>query len=184
MENHELTPLESPVETVPCSNCQTPVAAHEVYCSNCGFPQNGDDEERAKFQRRITAKKNLLKEVKREVKKGKNTLIVLGVLNGLVAIFYGFVQEDILAAVIQAILGVVYLGLSLWVDKQPFGALLSALILYLTIILLLAIAEPLTIFSGIIWKVLIIGFLVRGIKSGHEASKIYKELDELGIERK
>lgn len=181
MENTELPPEEHPVESGTCSNCNSPISPEEVYCSNCGYPENGDEKEKDKFQRRIDAKKGLLKEVKKEVKKGKNTLIVLGILNAIAGIYYGFVVEDVLTGVIEGILGIVYLGLSIWSDKQPFGALLSALILYLTLVLLLAILEPVTIFQGIIWKILIIGFLVRGIKSGHEAKNIYKELDELGI---
>lgn len=172
----------SPVE-VSCENCQATVAADEVFCPACGFPQNGTEDQKQQFKNRIHVKKKLLREVEKEVKKGKNTLIVLGILNGLIGLYYAFFLEDIGAMVVQMIVAIIYIGLSIWVDKQPFGALLSALILYLTIVLILAVIDPVTIFSGIIWKILIIGFLVRGIKSGHEARNIYRELEDLGVQR-
>lgn len=167
-----------------CSNCNRVVSSTEVFCSNCSFPQHGTEEEKEKFERRVSAKKNLLNVVEKEVKKGRNTLIILGVLNAIWGLYYGFVLEDITTCVIQLILAILYLVLSTMVKKQPFGALLSGLILYLTLVLVLAVIEPLTLVSGVLWKVLIVVFLVKGIKSGHEARNIYRELEDLGVKEK
>lgn len=181
MENALIKEEDGLVPMPTCSNCQSAMVEGEVFCSQCGFPENGNEEDRANFARRVGAKKKLLNEVKREVRRGKNTLIVLGVLNILIGLFYIFFLEEIAAAVIQMILALVYLGLSIWTDKQPFGALLSALILYITLILLMAVLDPATIVQGVVLKVIIIGFLVRGVKSGHEAKNIYRELEDLGV---
>lgn len=184
MEDIQNTFPESSPQKTSCSNCTENIAIGEVFCPNCGFPENGTEKERNKFESRINAKKNLLREVEREVKRGRNTLIFLGILNGLAGLYYGFILEEIAVCVAQIIVAIIYLVLSTWVKKQPFGALLSALILYLTIVLLLAVIEPISLASGIVWKIVIIGFLVKGIKSGHETRNIYRELEDLGIKSK
>lgn len=166
-----------------CSNCKSSISENEKFCSECGFPENGSDEDRGKFRSRVGAKKRLLKVVQKEVKRAKSTLVVLGVLSALVGVLYGFVIEagDVATLVIYSIIAVIYFGLAIWSDKQPFAAILTALILYGTLIIVSAIFDPATIVSGIVLKIIIISFLIKGLKSGNEAKKVMKELEELGI---
>ena len=77
----------------------------------------------------------------------------------------------------NAILVAAFVGLGFWARTKPVGALISGLSLYLIIHLLNAIVEPMSILSGIIAKVLIIGYLIKGIRSVLEADKIKKELN-------
>ncbi len=164
-----------------CSNCGSTVKPEEKFCSNCSYPHNGTDEERGQFQSKIGAKKRLLKVINKEVRKAKNTLIFLGVVNIIFGIIFGLLGDDIALVVGSAILAIIYFGLAIWSDKQPFGAILTALILYGTLILLQAAVDPSTIFQGIVLKIIIIVLLVKGLNSGLEAKKVMKELDELGI---
>ncbi|GHE67226.1 zinc-ribbon domain-containing protein [Roseivirga thermotolerans] len=177
MENQDTT-LDQAVHV--CSNCQNTIDDTATYCSHCSYPQNGTEEEKAKFQRRIDAKKRLLNVVEKEVKKSKNTLIALGVLNILAGLILGYFADDMATLIASSVLAMVYFGLAIWSDKEPFGAGLTGLIVYGTIVLLQAVLEG-AIFRGIVWKILIISLLIRGLKSGLEVKKVKAELKELGI---
>jgi len=72
---------------------------------------------------------------------------------------------------------VIFLGLGFWCKKQPLGAIISALILYIMVQLIAIIQNPLNIISGIIVKVIIIIYLIKGMNSALQAQKIKKELN-------
>jgi hypothetical protein len=60
--------------------------------------------------------------------------------------------------------------------KKPFAALLTALILYVTVIILGAFVQPTSLFSGIVIKVLVIAYLVKGTKGAYEAEDLKRKL--------
>ncbi len=72
------------------------------------------------------------------------------------------------------IAGFVILGF--WTKKKPYNAIIGALILYGLFILLNAAIDIKTIFSGIIFKIAIILFLVKGIKDAKEAQEIKSQI--------
>ncbi len=59
--------------------------------------------------------------------------------------------------------------------KKPLAGIVSGLCLYVIVQAINAITSPVTLFSGIIVKILIIGYLVNGIKSAIEIEKFKKE---------
>ena len=67
---------------------------------------------------------------------------------------------------IPFIVGFVYLGLYFWAKTNPFGATLTALVIFLTNILVSAAIEPSTIVGGLILKIYIGFALVSGVRSG------------------
>jgi hypothetical protein len=69
-------------------------------------------------------------------------------------------------------LGLVFIGLFFWAKKNPFGASLTALIIYATSILVQAGMEPATLAKGIIIKVIIVLALVRGVQAGLAYKKL------------
>ena len=75
------------------------------------------------------------------------------------------------------ILGAIYAALGFWCTKKPLAAIISGFSLYVLIFILNAIASPLTIVSGIYFKVVIVLLFIRGIKSAIEAEKLKKELN-------
>ena len=176
-----LSPISA--DGLSCLHCSSPVGIDEIFCSNCGYPQNGSEEQQSKFYRKIDAKARLLKIVEKEVKKAKTTLVILGVLNAIAGIVYGFISEDVLSLAVSSILAIIYFGLAIWSDKEPFSAILTGLIIYGSLILIQAVLEPISIFSGIIWKILIIALLVKGMKSGLEARRVKSELADLGVDK-
>lgn len=164
-----------------CRNCDSPISPNEIFCANCGYPENGTVEQRNKFESRIGTKKRLLTSVKKEVRKAKVTLIVLGCIAALSGLYFTFITIDLALSISNCIIAIFYLGLAVWSDKQPFGAILTALILYGTLILINAAIDPSTLIRGVLWKVIIIGILIKGLNSGNEAKKVMKELEDLGV---
>jgi hypothetical protein len=75
------------------------------------------------------------------------------------------------------VLAAIYLGLALWSKKQAVAAILSGLILFSVIQVVNMIVDPSTIVKGIIVKVAVIIYLIKGVQSAFDAQKIKKELN-------
>lgn len=76
---------------------------------------------------------------------------------------------------INSFLFIVMLLLSIWAKKAPLGALIVASAVYLSVQVMNAIIDPLTIGQGIIVKIIVITFLVKGIKSALEMRQMKGE---------
>ena len=61
-------------------------------------------------------------------------------------------------------LGLIMFGLYFWSKKNPFAAMVTALTVYLSVIVLSAIIDPHSIYQGIIIKIFVITALINGIK--------------------
>lgn len=72
------------------------------------------------------------------------------------------------------IVGFILLGL--WTKKKPYTAIVCALVLYGLFIILNAIADPTTIYKGIILKIVIIVSLVKGLNDAREAQQMRDQL--------
>ncbi len=72
------------------------------------------------------------------------------------------------------IAGFVLLGI--WTKKRPYYAIVGALILYAVFIILNAVIDVTTIYKGIILKVVIIVFLVKGINDARDAQRMQDQI--------
>ena len=68
----------------------------------------------------------------------------------------------------------VFAGLAFWTKKKPYAALLTALIIYGSLLLGDAILDPSTIYKGIILKIAIIVSLISGLRNAKEAEDLKK----------
>ena len=83
-------------------------------------------------------------------------------------------------ALFGGILGaVIYTALAIWSYKKPFAAIVTGFLFYVTLIVISAIDNPVSIIQGIIWKVLIISAFVYGYKGVKESEKLTQELEDL-----
>ena len=110
----------------------------------------------------------------KHIKNARNMLFIVAGVQ-LFGLFAAKDQEDP-AISIGIIVGValIFAGLALWTKKKPFAALLTALILYGSLLILDGIFEPSTIFRGIILKVGIIVSLILGLRNAREAEDLKK----------
>jgi hypothetical protein len=86
-----------------------------------------------------------------------------------------YTNGDTASAIAYLILGTIYVGLGQWTATKPFAAILTGLILFLTVQLLGIVLDPTSIFSGIIIKVLVVVALITGSRSAYEAERIRRE---------
>ena len=159
--------IQNPV----CSQCNLEIVKETKFCANCGFPENGEEKEKAIFHANKVMKKNEVIDNQKKIKSARNTLYWMAGISFVYGLFYFIRIQDSASLIIQTIISMVYLVLAYWSQKKPFAALLSGLLLYLTIIATLAIVEPTSISSGIIFKIIIITFLSKGVYSASQSAK-------------
>ncbi|SDD20701.1 hypothetical protein [Pedobacter soli] len=163
-----------------CNSCYKPFTLTDTFCNNCGFPLQGTKEEKDSHIANRTIKEVDLIELQRSVDSACNSLYWIAGFIGLSTIFIFFTAaaEDQFALLIMNVILVgAFLGFGVLSRSKPTTAMISGLSLYVIIQILNLIADPATIFKGIIFKVGIIIYLIKGIKSVMEADKIKKELN-------
>ena len=110
--------------------------------------------------------------------KGTTTLYWLSGLIFVSDLIFYFINSQQGYLIAAFLVPAIFLPLAYWSKKKPFEALLSALIIYVTIIVADAVVSPVTLVRGIIVKVIIVGFLFRGVKAAYEARKVRNELNQ------
>ena len=143
----------------------------QIYCSNCGYPEKGTVSEKAKFNSDEVLARYKAAEAPRQIKSARNTLFVIAGLAFLTGLFFYGIADDMATLIAGGILAIVYLVLGYWSQQKPLIALVLGLLVYVTNMVINAIIEPETIYKGIIIKVVIIAFLIKGINSAMELRK-------------
>jgi len=154
-----------------CSKCDSIIETENVFCSNCGYPENGTEKDIAVFHANNAMERNKNMDAGKKIKSARNTLYVMAGISFLSGIFLFFQDYDSAILVTNVILSLIYLVLGYWSMKKPVMALLLGLLLYLTTIIISAVFEPTSIVRGIIWKVVIIAFLGKGLYSALSVKK-------------
>jgi len=188
----EMEETSTPVaETIVCPKCQSEEPEGQSFCSKCGTPLT-EEAASQKEKKTTTTVDGIMKEVdqeehKKHVKQAGIAIIVVAVLTILYAGFLWFqlsseiskVEANPMMVVNQEVvsqarfqiglvfgLGVVFIGLFFWSKVNPFAASLTALVIYITDIIVSIGIEPSAIYKGIIIKIIIILALANGVKAG------------------
>jgi len=173
--------INQTTEALFCNACAVKVNSEDQFCNNCGYPLKGTEEEQKTFLMDKNYKEVNLDEANRMIRKTSNTLYYIAGFTLLVGLIqYGTTKQfDYRNSliIVNFILALIYAGLGFWCRIKPFAAILSAASLYVLIIILNAISNPLTIISGIVFKIVVITLFIRGIKSAMEAEKLKRELN-------
>jgi len=164
---------EVEVQELRCSQCSNLIEEQQVYCTYCGFPEQGTEQEKSKFHAGRVIKARTARSAKDGVKSARNTLFIMSALMGIAGIFYFFsLDGDIGVLITYMIIAVIYVLLGFWSQEKPLIALILGLLVYLTLIVTIAIISPVSIFSGIIIKIIIITYLARGINGAAQLKKV------------
>lgn len=133
-----------------------------------------NEEQRAKAIAAEILERGQIEKAQKYVKAARNTLFVLAGLFFLYAILFGtgIVADDLFSLIFYFAGSAIYVVLGFWARTQPKPASILGLILYLLVIALIAVADPTTLYKGVVLKAVIIGYLVQGII---QANKIPKE---------
>lgn len=118
-----------------------------------------------------------LKKYQKHVSNARTSLFVMAglmVLGGIIASFRlpGEILLDIWIEVL--IIGGAFLVLAMVAEKKPYNALIAGLVIYILYIVLYFILDPSTIFRGIILKIIVITYLIKGIINAGEIKDIKK----------
>jgi len=68
--------------------------------------------------------------------------------------------------------------LGFWTKKKPYYAIICALILYGIFIILNAVVDITSIYKGIIFKIAVIVFLIKGLKDAKAAQEMKEQLNK------
>lgn len=160
--------MENTISELKCYCCKTVYKEDDKFCGNCGYPFQATPEEQKQFSIKYSVNKFSKDDIEKKVKEARIVLFVIAgftVVQG--AIIY-FKEESGLLLVVNIILAAIYAGLGFWAKKKAFAAILTGTLIYLSVMILNAFVNPLTIIQGIIFKVV---FLVAFIKAAYGAYK-------------
>lgn len=159
-----------------CFYCKSsPLGDEIVYCPSCGFPQRGTEKEQSDFVWKKRALHRQLEEMQLKMDKAGNMLFITAGLF-LVSYLIAAIQMGLSVLIEGGIICGAFVGFGFWARKNPYPAVLTGLIFLGTVLLLYAIINPVTIISGIIWKIAIISALIYGLKAAREAKALREEL--------
>jgi hypothetical protein len=154
-----------------CSKCDSIIEIENIFCSNCGYPEHGTEKDIAVFHANKAMERNKNMDAGKKIKSARNTLYVMAGVTFVFGVFLFFQDYDSAVLITNVILSLIYLVLGYWSMKKPVMALLLGLLLYLTTIIISAVFEPTTLVRGILWKVIIIAFLGKGLYSALSIKK-------------
>ncbi len=148
-----------------CKQCETVLKDEHTYCPSCGYPQRGTAGEKSKFHAERVMNKSKANQAPKVIQQARTILFVIAGITFLYGIILFFSHDDMASLIAAAVMASVYVILGYWSQQKPLVALVLALLVYATNIVINAIAEPSSIHRGIILKGIIIYFLARGINS-------------------
>lgn len=118
----------------------------------------------------------------KHIRQARNALfIAAGILLLNAVILFAQYPLDIEFMWLDYLLWVIYIGgfiaLAFWTKKKPYYAILGGLILMGVFIGINAYIDPSTIFGGIIFKIAVIVFLVKGLNNAKEAQQMKEQFE-------
>lgn len=161
-----------------CKACAAKINEDDFFCQSCGFPIKAPAEERDAFINNRDYKAYELSLMQKQVKSASTSIFVIGVFTALAGIFYYFTlpeeQKPLVTMILNLLIAGIFIALGFWCKEQPVAAIISALSLYTILLILIMINDPMSILKGIIFKIIIIVYLLKGLNSAFESQKIKK----------
>lgn len=173
--------------TIICKKCQFEQSTGQRYCTNCGEPLVGPTKQTSSSSPSGGSLGSLVNHQHgKHIRGARIAIMFVAVITIIFSIVMWFllnseiekVKSDPGMVVIQEVvtqaqieigvtfaLGIVFFILFFWAKSNPFAATLTALLLYLTNIIVAVGIEPTSLAKGIIVKIIIIVALVNGLKS-------------------
>ena len=112
----------------------------------------------------------------KHIRQARNALFVVAAIQ-LFGVFFVKAENEMARNISMGILAftaLIFVGLAFWTKKRPYTALMTALIIYGSLVLLDAIVDPSTIIKGIVLKIGIIIVLISGLRNAKEAVELRK----------
>ncbi|MDJ0720749.1 MAG: hypothetical protein QNJ04_03925 [Desulfobacterales bacterium] len=185
----------APVDMKSCPHCSKQIPAADLYCAFCGEEIKAlSPEEQKKIKKAANwilalsilfivfgtivgfVHNKAAEKAKQNLTQFEDSAVLDEPINGkqyTVGELKTEIDQEVLWLFLtNYFLAAVMFGLYLWARKAPFPAMLTALCVYLAVIVLNAIVDPLSIAQGVVIKVIFIAALIAGIKSSLATRKI------------
>ncbi len=121
-----------------------------------------------------------LKGYDKSIKNARLALFAVAAMQVLFGIIIGVSQGGdgaLYTIVISIIVAAIFIALGLWSKSKPYTAIVTGLIVFVSLHLIEAIFDPSTIKNGIIMKIVVIVYLVKSINDAREAQEMKKNFD-------
>ena len=173
------SPLNPIADVITCENCNATHAPDKKFCSECSFPIQGTQEEKTSFRLTVGSRKRLLKDAEDKIKSAKTMIYVAAAVFLVSGLIFYAISNDVGILLVNLVISLVYLILAAWSKTNAFGAIVTAFAIFVTIQVVNVFADPTSIFSGIIIKIILIAAFVKGIRSAIDARNLLRELEKL-----
>jgi hypothetical protein len=168
---------QSAATAVICDACYKQVNNDDSFCDSCGYPLKGTEKEQNYFKAKRNCKEIDLESANKKIEIAGKTMYWIAGLTFVAGIVFYFINKDSALLIVNIILTGIYLALGVWSKSKPLAAIISGFSLYILMIIINGVVNPLTIANGIIVKIFIIGYFIKGLKSAIEAEKLKNELN-------
>jgi Ca2+/Na+ antiporter len=111
----------------------------------------------------------------KHVKRARNVLFILAtlfVVYGLLFIIRPKSMDDIVFCIGLLIMAAIFVGLGIWSKKNPVNSILIGLIIYLVYNAATAFLSWQLFMGGMIFKIVLVLYLITGLKNAQEAKSI------------
>lgn len=160
---------------VQCKNCKTEAEHGTPICTICNYPIQGTKEEQASYIANQVVQKS---DVKESIEKLKTSRIILFIIGGfyiLIPLTPIMKTNSSIDLTFNILLGLVFIGFGLLTYKKPIIAIGVPLGLIVFYYLILLFIDPIYVWNGILWKIIILVGLGYGFFSVRKSNKILKE---------
>lgn len=169
------------MSTTSCPHCGAANSPDGAFCESCGkaLPTLTTGGPRvvptAGYAASAAGRAIQSEELKAQAKKAAGALLAVAILQAVMGTLLVTVagrRKDMAGLDLTLVyftvygVGVVFFALYLWARKNPFPAAIAGLVVYVTVHLLDAVADPSALTRGILVKVIVIVILVRAIQAG------------------
>lgn len=165
-----------------CPHCQAEIGDEVRFCTACGMAASVEHKEprivnETKGIATSVAGQSLQAEnLRKAMKKAFTGLLITTCLQGLGFAFFTILflsntvaaerQALLITAVVVGVVFFGFVGLTIWSRSQPFAAAVTGLSMLVTLWVVDVIANPATICSGFIVKIIILALLIQSVQAG------------------
>jgi cell division protein FtsW (lipid II flippase) len=160
-----------------CAHCHAPAISGKA-CASCGYPVGGTAEEQETFKRFADIRsQQLLQQAEKKIAWARKVIYFMAVVMFILGLLFLW-QDDVLSAIIYSAACLVYLVMSVWATKNPFGAILICFLVFLILQILLAVDDPKLLLRGGLFKIIYVIAFINGLRAAIDAQKIMREIEQ------
>ena len=153
-----------------------PFPEKDVFCSSCGFPQRGSDDDKNRFVLRRRQLRSQLRDAESDVARGRWILMIIA-CGYLFVSLINLAFNDSLYGLFYFLIGGSLLGLWFYSKIKPIESMLMALLLYVVLNVISLLVSPMLAIIGLLLKIIAFAALLFAWQSARKAMEIRAQID-------